>query len=88
MPDFQARYLSEDVPYNLLVTRGVAELAGVDMPVIDQVLSWAQQRLNKEYLVAGKMTGKDIPGTRAPQRYRFTSMSHFMQEMGYLDFSN
>jgi len=29
IPDFQARYLSEDVPYDLLVTRGISELAGV-----------------------------------------------------------
>lgn len=84
IPDFQARYLSEDVPYDLLVTRGIAELAGVATPVIDKVLSWAQERLEKEYLVDGKLCGKDLPGTRAPQRYGFTDLNQFMQAMDYL----
>ncbi len=84
IPDFKARYLSEDVPYNLLVTRGIAELAGVSTPVIDKVLLWAQLKLEKEYLVSGKMQGADLQNTRSPQRYGFTSLDPFMQEMRYL----
>jgi hypothetical protein len=84
IPDFQARYLSEDVPYNLLVTRGIAELAGVSTPVIDKVLSWAQERLEKEYLTSGKMQGADLHNTRSPQRYGFINLDQFMQEMQYL----
>ncbi len=87
VPDYQARYLSEDVPYNLLVTRGIAELAGVSTPVIDAVLSWAQERLGKEYLITGKMHGADIQNTRTPQHYGFTNLDHFMQEMLYLSTS-
>ena len=49
-PDFQARYLSEDIPFALLATRGIAELAGVPTPTIDQVLTWSQARLGKEYI--------------------------------------
>jgi hypothetical protein len=84
IPDFQARYLSEDVPYNLLVTRGIAELAGVPTPVIDKVLSWAQKQLKKEYLTFGKMQGADLHNTRSPQRYGFTNLDQFIQEMKYL----
>jgi hypothetical protein len=84
IPDFQARYLFEDVPYNLLVTRGVAELAGVSTPVIDKVLSWAQKRLKKEYLASGRMQGADLYNTRSPQRYGFTNLNQFMQELQYL----
>lgn len=69
MPDFQARYLSEDVPYGLVVTRGYAELLGVPTPMMDQVITWAQEKLGKEYLVNGKLSGADIHNTRAPQRY-------------------
>ncbi len=84
IPDFKARYLSEDVPYNLLVTRGIAELADVSTPVIDKVLLWSQLRLVKEYLVSGKMQGADLQNSRSPQRYGFTSLDPFMQEMRYL----
>lgn len=78
-PDFQARYLAEDVPYNLLVTRGIAELAGVGMPVIDSVLSWAQARMKKKYLVDGHVNGADLPATRAPQRYAISSLDQYLR---------
>jgi hypothetical protein len=78
-PDFQARYLSEDVPYSLLVTRGVAELAGVSMPVIDRVLDWAQTRLGKEYLRAGRLSGSDLHDSRAPQRYGISRLETLLE---------
>ncbi len=84
IPDFKARYLSEDVPYNLLVTRGIAELAGISTPIIDKVLTWAQLKLEKEYLVSGKMQGNDLQNSRSPQRYGYTSLNPFMQESHYL----
>ena len=74
LPDFGARYLSEDVPYALLATRGIAELAEVPTPIIDEVISWAQERLNKEYLVDGKLVGPDVNSSRAPQRYGFQDL--------------
>ena len=84
IPDFQTRYLTEDVPFGLLVTRGIAELAGTATPVVDKVLSWAQYRLEKEYLVDGKLQGTDLPSTRSPQRFGFVDLDEFMLEMGYL----
>ena len=51
LPNFQYRYFSEDLPCGLLVTRGIAELAGVETPNIDKVLIWAQKMMGKEYLV-------------------------------------
>ena len=84
IPDFQARYLSEDVPNNLLVTRGIAELAGISTPLIDRVICWAQARLGKEYLVSDKLQGVDLHDTRSPQRYGFKNLDQFMEEMQYL----
>ena len=84
IPDFQARYLSEDVPYNLLVTRGIAELAGVSTPLIDQVIYWAQTRLGKEYLVSGKIARSRFAQYTLPATLRFQSLDQFMEEMQYL----
>ena len=84
IPDFQTRYLTEDVPFGLLVMRGIAELAGTATPVVDKVLSWAQYRLEKEYLADGKLQGTDLPSTRSPQRFGFFDLDEFMLEMGYL----
>ncbi len=69
VPDFHARYLSEDVPFGLLVTRGIAELAGVSTPTIDAVITWAQEKLGKEYLRDGRVAGQDVSETRASQRF-------------------
>jgi hypothetical protein len=74
LPDFKARYLSEDVPYGLMVTRGLAELAGVQTPVMDEVITWSQERLGLEFLKDGKLRGKDLRATRAPQRYGINTL--------------
>lgn len=74
MPDFNFRYLSEDVPTGLCFTRGVGELLGVKTPSIDKVLLWAQEKLKKEFIGKdGKMNGANVGETRAPQAFGVTS---------------
>eukprot|EP00051_Salpingoeca_urceolata_P027092 m.480005 g.480005 ORF g.480005 m.480005 type:complete len:440 (-) comp21666_c0_seq1:206-1525(-) len=74
LPDFQARYLTEDVPYGIVGTCGIGKLLGVDTPTIDKVVVWAQTQIGREYLVDGKMTGADVASTRVPQRYGMTKV--------------
>ena len=57
------------MPTGLVVTRGLAELAQVPTPTMDRVIRWAQERLGKEYLRAGRVQGRDLGETRAPQRF-------------------
>ena len=78
VPDFSHRFLTEDVPFGLVVIRGVAELAGAPTPCIDAVLSWCQEKLGKEYLVRSKMTGRDLATTRCPQRYGFSTIDEVL----------
>jgi hypothetical protein len=63
VPDFHARYLAEDVPFGLVVSRAIAGLAGVETPMIDEVIAWAGARLGKDYL------GRDGSEARTPQKY-------------------
>ena len=51
MPNFKVRYLTQDIPYGLLYNRGVAELAGVKTPNIDEVIEFSQKKIGKTYLV-------------------------------------
>ncbi len=69
LPDFQARYLTEDVPYGLVVTKAIAQLAKVDMPVIDEVILTISKWIGKEYIKRDHLEGKDIKDTRIPQNY-------------------
>jgi hypothetical protein len=63
VPDFSARYLAEDVPFGLAVSRAIAGLAGVETPTMDEVIAWAGARLGKDYL------GRDAGESRVPQKY-------------------
>jgi NAD/NADP octopine/nopaline dehydrogenase, alpha-helical domain/Ketopantoate reductase PanE/ApbA len=78
VPDFNHRFLTEDVPFGLVVIRGVAEIADVPTPFIDTVLCWCQETMGKEYLVGSRLTGKDIGATRCPQRYGLTTMEDIL----------
>lgn len=77
--DFSARYLAEDVPYGLVVTRGLAELAAVPTPIIDEVIDWVQTRLGKCYLVNGHLSGPDLAQTHAPQAYGINNLAALAQ---------
>ncbi|XP_033736610.1 opine dehydrogenase-like [Pecten maximus] len=74
VPDFNYRYIREDVPFGLVVMKGIAQIAGVDTPTIDIIIEWAQKQLNKEYIVGNRLNGKDIGETRAPQVYGFETI--------------
>ena len=78
VPDFTHRYMTEDVPYGLVVIRGIAEIVGVQTRNIDKVLKWCQEKIGKEYLVNSKLQGKDVASSRAPQRYGFTSLESIL----------
>ena len=62
VPDFYARYLAEDVPFGLVVSQAIGDLAGVDTPTIDRVIDWAGTQLGKDYV------GRDADQARIPQK--------------------
>ncbi|XP_046566961.1 opine dehydrogenase [Haliotis rubra] len=81
VPDFRYRYLTEDVPNGLVVTKGLAQIAGVPTPYHDEVITWCQKQLGKEIIVGDKLTGKDIGSTRCPQRYGINTIDALVSIM-------
>jgi hypothetical protein len=75
VPNFQYRYLSEDVPYGLVVTRALAEIAAAETPTIDEVIAWAQSMLQKAYLVDDGLRGPDAKDVPIPQNYGVSTVS-------------
>lgn len=67
VPNWDSRFFREDIPHGLVVLRGLADLVGVTLPRLDEILLWSQHRMGKEYLVAGKLQGESLPETGAPQ---------------------
>ena len=78
--DVEGRYLTEDVPFGLLVTKGVALILNVDTPTIDKVISEISGWIGKEYLVGGRMIGCDVTATRVPQKYGINSLKGLLQQ--------
>ena len=72
VPDFGARYLTEDVPFGLAVSRAIAALAGVETPAMDRVTAWAGENLDQDFL------GKDADQTRIPQNYGLVSLERLI----------
>jgi len=78
MPDLKYRYLAEDVPTGLCFSKGLAEILEVPTPTMDKVMLWAQGCIGLELMVDGKMCGKDIGQTRAPQGMGITTVESFL----------
>jgi NAD/NADP octopine/nopaline dehydrogenase, alpha-helical domain len=74
VPNFSYRYLSEDVPFGLVITKGIAEIANVPTPAIDEVISWAQSKMEKCYLTNGKLEGPDARDLPIPQNYGISTL--------------
>jgi len=79
MPDLKYRYLAEDVPTGLCFSKGLAEILNIPTPTIDKVMEWAQKCIGLEIMVGGKMAGKDISKTRAPQGAGVKTLDDFIK---------
>ncbi len=73
-PDFQSRYLLEDVPTGLVVSAGLARLADVPVPTIDDVILTTSAWMGKQYLRNGDFIGADILQTRLPQNFEIKDL--------------
>lgn len=78
LPNFHYRYITEDLPYGLIVLKGIAEIAGVATPKMDHVIEWAQEKIGRSFIVDGKLTGSDLNITRCPQRYGFDTLDEIL----------
>ena len=78
LPNFQARYLTEDIPFGLVVTKAIAQLAKVDIPIIDEVILTTSKWIGKEYIKGGCLEGKDIKDARIPQNYNINNLEEII----------
>ena len=82
VPNFTYRYVSEDVPFGLVATRALAALAGVDTPMIDEVIGWAQSVLDTEYLIGSGLTGVDAWALPLPQNHGISAVGDLVDWYG------
>lgn len=77
--DRNSRYLTEDLPFGLLVTRGIAGLAKVDTPAIDEVIGNACEWLSTAYVREGRVSTSADSDSRTPQRFGINSLEELIK---------
>jgi hypothetical protein len=60
--------------------KGIADLAGVETPTIDLILTHFQNLMGKEYIKNGKLAGKDVGETKSPQRFGLHSLEQLLKD--------
>ena len=65
--DKKVRFLTEDVPFGLLMFKGLAEILEIKIPSIDKVITWAQEILGEEYIKNHKIV--KFKNTGCPQNF-------------------
>ncbi len=69
VPDPTIRLCTDDIPYGLCILKSYAELLEIDTPWIDIIVEWHQQLMEKEYIVNGRLTGRNASECGTPQTY-------------------
>ncbi len=83
MPNFGYRYMTEDIPVGLVVTKGIAELCEIETPNMDVLIRFGEKVMNKTFLSHGKVDGPDVCLTRAPQAFGIKTIEEFIDKLRY-----
>ncbi|MCZ4693450.1 hypothetical protein DWB61_01310 [Ancylomarina euxinus] len=76
--DLESRYFIEDISFGLILIKDIAHLFSINTPTIDQVIYWAQDLLNKDYLLAGKLEGVDCVDLLLHPSFSISSPEEFL----------
>jgi len=79
-PDFANRYFTEDIPEGVAMYKGIADLAGVETPVLDEIVCFFQKFMGKEYIKDGKLAGADVPATKSPQAFGVKTLEDLLKD--------
>jgi len=80
VPDFANRYFTEDFPEGVAMYKGIADLAGVETPVMDEILTFFQKFMGKEYIKGGKLAGADVAETKSPQAFGIKTLQELLAD--------
>ena len=78
-PDFGSRYIVEDVPYGLLVTKSIAMMINIDTPVIDEVIDSLGKWTGNDYMGNLKKLLEFASHSRMPQFYGVNYISDYIK---------
>lgn len=78
-PDFGSRYVVEDVPYGLLVSKSIAMMVNIETPVIDEVIDSLGKWTGNDYMGNLKSLLKFASQSRIPQFYGVNNINDYIK---------
>lgn len=80
--DFHSRYITEDIPYSLLVTRTLGQMVKAETPVMDQVIEALGKWEGTPYLNNSRIAADFAQKTRLPVFYGIRSVQELGERLG------
>jgi len=76
VPDVKHKFFTTDLPYGLIIYKDLALTLGIETPMMDTLIYWNQKMVSKEFMVDGKLSGKDIAEAVVPSKFGGFSNQH------------
>ena len=73
VPLIKHKFFETDLPFGLCTFKDMALSLNVNTPSLDAILEWNQRMIGKEYMVDGKLTGKDCHDAIIPSQFGFSA---------------
>ena len=73
VPLIKHKFFETDLPFGLCTFKDMALSLKVNTPSLDAILEWNQRMIGKEYMVDGKLTGKDCHDAIIPSQFGFSA---------------
>ncbi|MGL4848040.1 MAG: NAD/NADP octopine/nopaline dehydrogenase family protein [Clostridium sp.] len=80
IPDVNSRYFTEDIEFGTCIIKGFAEIVGVKTPFVDEIITWGQNLLGKEYLIGEELIGKDAKDLLIPKNLGLNSKKEILSK--------
>ncbi len=77
--DWSSRYFKADFPNGLVILKAIGMICNVLTPVMDKVIMWYQEQVDKEYITSNNEFGKDIDECNIPQNYGINSLDKLIR---------
>lgn len=79
VPDLDSRMFLEDYPYGIAVLKAYSLLAGVETPVMNELLGFYEKLTGIRYYNADGTPGKDFPNTGAPMNWGLNTLEDIVR---------
>ena len=88
-PNTEHRHFQDDIPFGLCVVKDIADRMGIKVPVIEHMIMWHQNQMNKEYTTGDEyqiLNGKNLGETGILSSYGFENGKRGLVDFLMLDF--